>query len=154
MGKWTVKRAAWKNISILITTCQQLSKLHFSTPKMSDFLILNWGWWLTRTEQLTNCGLKKGINYTIINFMTSRLTKVKLLNIISFLPFLTQIKQKFGPNVLKIWYFQLLTLTQFISDNNNRITQMWLKYNYTFTITNEIKITHFTIQVIDEAFCS
>ena len=47
-----------------------------------------------------------------------------------------------------------LTLTQFISDNNDRITQMWLKYNYTFTITNEIKITHFTIQVIDEAFCS
>ena len=28
---------------------------------------------------------------------------------------------------------------------------MWLKYNYTFTITNEIKITHFTMQVIDEA---
>ena len=47
-----------------------------------------------------------------------------------------------------------LTLTQFISDNNNRITQMWLKYNYTFTTTNEIKITHFTIQVIDKAFCS
>ena len=35
-----------------------------------------------------------------------------------------------------------LTLTQFISDNNNRITQMLL--NYIFTTTNEIKITHFT----------
>ena len=41
---------------------------------------------------------------------------------------------------------ETLTLTQFISDNNNRITpQISLKYNYTFTITNEIKITHFTI---------
>ena len=35
-----------------------------------------------------------------------------------------------------------LTLTQFISDNNNRITQMLL--NYIFPTTNEIKITHFT----------
>ena len=30
-----------KNILTLRTTCWQLLKLHFSTPKMSDFLILN-----------------------------------------------------------------------------------------------------------------
>ena len=39
-----------------VTTCQQLLKLHFSAPKMSDFLILNWGRRLTRTEKLTDCG--------------------------------------------------------------------------------------------------
>ena len=41
-----------KNISTLRTACWQLFKLHFSAPKMSDFLILNWGGQLTRTEQL------------------------------------------------------------------------------------------------------
>ena len=41
-----------KNILTPRTTCWQLLKLHFSTPKMSDFLILNWGRQLTRTEQL------------------------------------------------------------------------------------------------------
>ena len=40
--------------------------------------------------------VKKNGNY-IINFVTLRLTKVKLLKITSFLPFLTQIRQKFGP---------------------------------------------------------
>ena len=30
-------------IKLLITTFWQLSKLHFSAPKMSDFLNLNWG---------------------------------------------------------------------------------------------------------------
>ena len=39
------------NILTLTTTCWQLLKLHFSAPKMSDFLILNWGGQLTRTEQ-------------------------------------------------------------------------------------------------------
>ena len=39
-----------------------------------------------------------------------------------------------------------LTLTQFISDNSNKITQMWVKKNYTFTITNEIKIITFAIK--------
>ena len=46
-----------KNVSVLITTCWQLSKVHFSARKMSDFLILNWGGRLTRTEQLIDCGL-------------------------------------------------------------------------------------------------
>ena len=41
-----------KSILTLRTTCWQLLKLHFSAPKMSDFLILNWGAQLTRTEQL------------------------------------------------------------------------------------------------------
>ena len=47
----------WKNLSVLVfkTTCHQLPKLHFSTPKMSGFLILNWGGQLTRTEQLADC---------------------------------------------------------------------------------------------------
>ena len=48
--------------------------------------------------------VKKDINYIIINVVALTLTKVKLLNIISFLPFLTQIEQKFDPNVLKIWH--------------------------------------------------
>ena len=46
-----------KILSALVTTCQQLSKLHFSTPKMSDFQILNWSGQLMQTEQLTDCGL-------------------------------------------------------------------------------------------------
>ena len=41
-----------KNILTLRTACWQLLKLHFSAPKMSDFLILNWGGQLTRTKQL------------------------------------------------------------------------------------------------------
>ena len=32
-------------------------EISFSAPKMSDFLILNWGRQLTRTEQLIDCGL-------------------------------------------------------------------------------------------------
>ena len=47
-----------KNLSALITTCWQLLKLNFSTPKMSDFLILNWGTRLTQTKQWTDCGLR------------------------------------------------------------------------------------------------
>ena len=44
--------------------------------------------------------VRKNRKYIIINFVTLRLTKtkVKLLKIISFLPSLTQIRQKFGPN--------------------------------------------------------
>ena len=45
-----------KNVSTLTTTCRQLSKLHFSTPKMSDILILNWGERLMRTR-LIDSGL-------------------------------------------------------------------------------------------------
>ena len=46
-----------KNLSPLVTTCRQLSKLHFPPKKMSDFLILYRGGAgrLTRTEQLTDC---------------------------------------------------------------------------------------------------
>ena len=43
-----------ENILTLRIACWQLLKLHFSAPKMSDFLILNWGGQLTRTEQLYN----------------------------------------------------------------------------------------------------
>ena len=46
-----------KNLSALVTTCWQLMKLHFSIPKMLDFLILNWDEQLMETEQLTDCGL-------------------------------------------------------------------------------------------------
>ena len=41
-----------KNILTRRTACWQLLKLHFSAPKMSDFLILNCGRQLTRNEQL------------------------------------------------------------------------------------------------------
>ena len=41
-----------KNVSVRITTCRQWLKYHFSTLKMSDFLILSWGGWLMRTKQL------------------------------------------------------------------------------------------------------
>ena len=37
----------------LITTCHQFSKHHLSTPKISDFEILNQGNRLTQTKQLT-----------------------------------------------------------------------------------------------------
>ena len=42
---------------LLITTCWQWSKFHFSTSKMSDILILNWGGWLMQTKQLIGCSL-------------------------------------------------------------------------------------------------
>ena len=48
-----------KNVSVLITTRRQWSKFHFSVPKMSHFSILNWGGWLTRTEQLIDCDLRE-----------------------------------------------------------------------------------------------
>ena len=48
-----------KNASILITTCWQLPKLNFTTPKMLEFLLLNWGEWLTQTEQLIDRGLEE-----------------------------------------------------------------------------------------------
>ena len=34
-----------------------MPKLYFSTPKMSDFLILNLGGWPTRTKELIDCGV-------------------------------------------------------------------------------------------------
>ena len=49
---------------LLITTCQHFFKLHFSTPKMSHFLILNWDGRLTRTEQLIDFGLNHLITYS------------------------------------------------------------------------------------------
>ena len=48
-------------------------------------------------NSLNNILVKKDRNYIIINFVTLRLSKVKFLKIISFLSFLTQIKQNFGP---------------------------------------------------------
>ena len=41
--------------------------------------------------------VRKNRNYVIINFVALKLTKVKFLKIISLLPFLTQLVQKFGP---------------------------------------------------------
>ena len=35
------------------------------------------------------------------------------------------------------------TKTQFISDNNNRITQIWQKWNCSFPMLKKLKITHF-----------
>ena len=35
--KLVLQRVACKNVSVLITTCWQLSKLHFSAPKILDF---------------------------------------------------------------------------------------------------------------------
>ena len=43
-------------------------------------------------NSLNSILVKKDINYIIINFVTLTLSKVKLLNIISLLPFLTQIE--------------------------------------------------------------
>ena len=48
-------------------------------------------------NSLNSILVKKGKNYIVINFVTLRLTKVKFLKITSFLPFLTQIGQMFGP---------------------------------------------------------
>ena len=80
--------------------------------KITIFVIFDPTWThilAPKKAQIWNCLnsilVKKDRNYIIINFVTLRLTKVKLLNIISFLPFLTQIGQKIGPNILKIWYF-------------------------------------------------
>ena len=42
-------------------------KLPFSVPKMPDFLILNWGGQLTRTEQLTDCRLISIFNRCFCN---------------------------------------------------------------------------------------
>ena len=44
---------------LLITTCRHFLKLQFSSPKMSVFLILNWDGWVTRNEQLIDCGLSQ-----------------------------------------------------------------------------------------------
>ena len=59
-------------------------------------------------NSLNNILVKKDRNYIIINFVTLRLTKVKFLKI-CFLPFLTQIGQKFGAslNILQMWHLQL-----------------------------------------------
>ena len=63
-----------KKVSTLTTTCcWQLLKLHFSTPKMSDFLILNWGGRLTWIKQLTDYGLYRKL------IRTKDLTRRELL---------------------------------------------------------------------------
>ena len=51
-------------------------------------------------NSLNSILVKKDRNYVIISFVTLKLTKVKLLKILSFLPLLTQIRQKFGPDIL------------------------------------------------------
>ena len=51
-----------------------------------------------------NILVKKDGNY-IINFVTLTLTELKFLKIISFLPFLSQIEQKFDPDVVLMWHF-------------------------------------------------
>ena len=55
------------------------------------------------TNSLNSILVTKGRNF-IINFVTLRLTKVKFSKIISFLSFLTQIRQKLGPDILQMWY--------------------------------------------------
>ena len=67
---------------LLITTCQQLLKLHFSIPKMLDCSILNRGGQLPQTKQLIDCGLDNKI-ITFLREMwqytLNALFKVKLL---------------------------------------------------------------------------
>ena len=48
-----------KNVSVLITTCQQSPNPNFSVPKMLDILILNWGKRLVQTEELIDCSPSK-----------------------------------------------------------------------------------------------
>ena len=66
-------------------------KLHFSTPKMSDFLILNRDKWLRQTKQLIDCNL----NTTFDLWGNSFLEKGKYLVIESSLFLCRVIKVKF-----------------------------------------------------------
>ena len=59
------------------------------------------------TNSLNSILVTKGRNF-IINFVTLRLTKVKFSKIISFFSFLTQIRQKLGPDILQMWHFCLM----------------------------------------------
>ena len=43
-----------KNVSVVINSCQQLSKVHFSSPKMLDFLNSKLGW-VADTNQTIDC---------------------------------------------------------------------------------------------------
>ena len=62
----------------LLTTCHRLCKLHFSTPKISDFLILNWGGRLTRTKNLIDCGLSLQLHAE--KFLVNNLRKWNLFS--------------------------------------------------------------------------
>ena len=69
--------------------------------------------WPQKTQirnSLNNILVKKDRNYInyyqICDFKTDKI-KVKLLRIISFLPFWTQIGQKVDPNILQVQHFQL-----------------------------------------------
>ena len=59
MNSYEELREKKKNVSVLITICWRLLKLNFTAPKMSDYLILDWGEWLMQTEQLIDRRLKK-----------------------------------------------------------------------------------------------
>ena len=59
MNSYEELREKKKNVSVLITTCRWLPKLNFTAPKMLEFLILNWGEWLTQIKQLIDPGLEK-----------------------------------------------------------------------------------------------
>ena len=41
-----------KNVSVVINSCQQLSKVHFSSPKMLDFLNSKLGWVADTNQKL------------------------------------------------------------------------------------------------------
>ena len=85
MNSYEELREKKKNVSILITTCWRLSKHNFTAPKMSDYLILDWGEWLTQTEQLIDRRLKKEkiiYHYKLLTFSI----KTMFFTLASFLP--------------------------------------------------------------------
>ena len=67
MNSYEALREKKKNASVLITTCRWLPKLNFTAPKMLEFLILNWGEWLTQTEQLIDRGPEKNSKERKVN---------------------------------------------------------------------------------------
>ena len=50
-------------------------------------------------------------------------------------------------------FFVNININTIISDDNNRITEMWQKWNYGFAIT-KIKNCAFCQSAFDEALCS
>ena len=76
-----------------------------------------------------NSILVKKDRYIIINFVTLRLTKVKFLKIISFLPFLTQIRQTFGTNTHQMQHFYAIFALNFHSDLCTATTFCFKRYS-------------------------
>ena len=61
-------------------------------------------------DSLNSILVKKDRNYIIINCVTLRLTKEKLLKMISFLPFLTQIGQKSVQHPLNLAFLAIIAI--------------------------------------------